>query len=232
MNASDIISLVNVVAQFTVAGVAIWAVLASLHANKKQIEENRRLATEERQHQSCPIIIPLGAIPHAMNDLGQVLYTQEPLSELKGNIQWGLQNSNARIQVMNIGTGPAFNIHCVLYGSDSAYENQFVSWNNGPIGHGTAETIYFRHPLQDEFYLERNDSIDGKHPLYYPFTGPNPNRAQACLTISYQDLFDNKLISIFDYTTDHRWVRVFVSIPSSPKIALDLKELNDLKESY
>src|SRR5215470_16836250 len=69
MSSADIIGIANVVAQFAVAGVAVWAVLASLHANKKQIasselqlskqiEESRRLATEERQHQSRPIIVP------------------------------------------------------------------------------------------------------------------------------------------------------------------------------
>jgi len=85
MSSSDsIISIANVVAQFAVAGVAIWAVLASLHANKKQIasseiqlskqiEESRRLATEERQHQSRPIIVP-------KNDISQMTATYYNLS--------------------------------------------------------------------------------------------------------------------------------------------------------
>src|SRR5579859_5903084 len=86
MNTTDIIGVANVVAQLVVAGVAVWAVLASLRANKrqieasdkqlkeqleaseaqiyKQIEENRRLATEERQHQSRPIIVPKKEISH------------------------------------------------------------------------------------------------------------------------------------------------------------------------
>lgn len=67
--------------------------------------------------------------------------------------------------------------------------------------------------------------------LHYPSTGQsNPNQAQACLTISYHDLFGNKLVSIFDYTPYHQCVRLFVSVPSSSKIALDLKELNDQKK--
>src|SRR6266566_9299767 len=123
-----------------------------------------------------------------------------------------------------------FNVHCVLYGYDNAYRNQFISWNNGPIGPGKDETIRSRHPDQGELWLDRNDSVDGEHTLHYPPAGPNPNQAQACLTISYQDLFGNKLVSIFDYTSYHEWVRVFVSVPSSPKITLDLKELNDRKK--
>ncbi len=232
MNTSDIIGVFNVVAQFAVAVVAVWAVLASLRANKrqiesgdrqlkeqikeseiqinrqiessdkqlqeqikeseiqiqKQIEENRRLATEERQQQSCPIIVPTKAIPHvpAVQVPGtqqQYLYTSE-VPPLKGNISWGLQFLSVPIEVSNIGTGPAFNVHCVLYGYDNAYSNQFISWNNGPIGPGKDETIRSRHPDQGELWLDRNDSVDGEHTLHYPPAGPNPNQAQACLTIS------------------------------------------------
>ena len=86
MNISDIIGIANVAAQVGVAVVAIWAVLASLRGNKKQIEasdrqlkeqiktselqiqqqieENRRLATEERHHQGRPIIVPKKDIFH------------------------------------------------------------------------------------------------------------------------------------------------------------------------
>ncbi len=150
---------------------------------------------------------------------------------MKGNINWGLQFYAVPIEVSNIGSGPAFNVHCVLYGYDNAYANQFVSWDNGPIGAGEKDkTISFHHPSQDEFRLDRSDSIDGEHTLHYLNGEPNPNKAQARLTISYQDLFNNNLVSIFDYTAYHQWSRVFVSMPSSPKIALDLKELNDQKK--
>lgn len=258
MSTTDYIGIAGVVAQLIVAGVAIWAVLSSLRANKgqieasekqltkqidasdlqlrRQIEESRRLATEERQHQSCPIIVPtkeIANVPAVQQQVPgaqqQYLYTSE-VPPLKGNISWGLEFSAVPLEVSNIGMGPAFNVHCVLYGYDSAFRNQFISWNNVPIGAGKDETILLRHPNQDELWLDRNDSIDGVHTLYYPHAGPNPNQAQACLTISYQDLFSNKLVSIFDYTPYHQWVRVFVSMPASPKIALDLKELNDQKK--
>src|SRR5207248_7703719 len=80
MNTTDYIGIAGVVMQLIVAGVAIWAVLASLRANKRQIEagekqlkkqidasdlqlrrqieESQRLATEERQYQSRPILVP------------------------------------------------------------------------------------------------------------------------------------------------------------------------------
>src|SRR6266699_6018443 len=253
MNTADIIGVFNVLAQ---VAVAVVAVVASLRANKKQIEssdkqlkeqikaseiqiqkqieENRRLATEERQQQSCPIIVPTKAIAKVPAEQvpgtqQKYLYTSE-VPPLKGNISWGLQFSAVPIEVSNIGMGPAFNVHCVLHGYDNGYRNQFISWNNGPIGPGKDETIQSRHSDQGELWLDRNDSIDGEHTLHYSPAGPNPNQAQACLTISYQDLFGNKLVSIFDYTSYHQWVRVFVSVPSSPQITLDLKELNDRKK--
>src|SRR5260221_13944090 len=112
MNTTDYIGIANVIAQLIVAGVAIWAVLASLNANKRQIaasekqlkkqidasdfqirqqiEENRRLATEERQHQSRPIIAPRGevlgnAITYISMETGmanEALYAQD------GRISW------------------------------------------------------------------------------------------------------------------------------------------------
>src|SRR6266566_9056968 len=103
MNTADIIGVLNVLAQVAVAVVAIVAVVASLRANKrqikaseiqiqKQIEENRRLATEERQQQSCPIIVPTKAIAKVPAEQvpgtqQQYLYTSEA-PPLKGNISW------------------------------------------------------------------------------------------------------------------------------------------------
>jgi hypothetical protein len=160
----------------------------------------------------------------------QYFYTAEA-PPLKGNISWALTFPDVPLAVSNIGMGPAFNVHCVLHGYENIAEYQFISWNNGPIGAGKDETMHLRHPRHRELWLDRNDSVDGEHTLHYPSTGQSsPNQALACLTMTYQDLFGNKLISIFDYTPYHEWVRVFVSMPSSPKIALDLKELNDQKK--
>src|SRR5258708_28481243 len=256
MSTRYILGLLNVIAKLIIAVGAIVAILASLRANRnqiesserqlkeqiaasdiqlnKQIEESRRVATEEHQYQSYPIIVPTKPIPNVPAEQvpgtqQQFLYTSEA-PPLKGNISWGLQFSSVPIDVSNIGAGPAFNVHCVLYGYDNGYMNQFISWNNGPIGQGKDETILYRQPFQGELWLDRSDSIDGEHTLHYLPAEPNPNQAQARLTISCHDLFDNKLVSIFDYTPYHQWIRVFVSTPSSPKIALDLKELNDQKK--
>ena len=160
----------------------------------------------------------------------EYFYTAEA-PPLKGNISWALTFPDVPLTVSNIGMGPAFNVHCVLHGYEDIYDYQFISWNNGPIGAGKDEIIHLCHPRHREFWLDRNDSVDGEHTLHYPSTRQsNPNQALACLTMTYQDLSDNKFVSIFDYTPYHEWVRVAISTPSSPKIALDLKELNDRKK--
>jgi hypothetical protein len=195
---------------------------------EKDREANQKQAQEDRQHQSCPIIVPTKAIYNVLVSNGSHLYSSEADPRLKGNIQWALPITSLPIEVSNIGGGPAFNVHGVLHGSSTNYDYQFISWNNGPIGNGKDEKLLFRHPFSNEFRLNQANSVDETHTLYYPFSNePTPNNAQARLTITYHDLFGNKLVSIFDYTVDHRWVRVFVSMPSSPKIALDLKELNE-----
>jgi hypothetical protein len=89
------------------------------------------------------------------------------------------------IEIGNIGGGPAFNIHGILHGSSNRYDEQFISWNNGPIGKEKDEKILFRHPFDMEFRLSQASSVNGEHTLYYPFyvNKPNPNDAQATLTL-------------------------------------------------
>lgn len=242
MNTTDIIGVVNAVAQFAVAGVAVWAVWASLHANKrqieaseiqinKQVEENRRLATEERQHQSRPIIVPEKEISHntvtyystETGKSNESLYTSEH------RINWSWPHE-IRLNVRNMGSGPAFNLHCVLYGSEDTCQSQFVSWDDGPIEEKSSIDIELIH--SSELRLFHNDSVDGKHPLYDKSLGSPSNPwiyRIACLTITYHDLFEKKHVSIFHYTLQHRWIHVATGeIPGKPP--LDLKELNDRKK--
>jgi hypothetical protein len=242
MNTTDYIGIAGVVAQLIVAGVAIWAVLSSLRANKdqidasekqlkkqidasdlqlrQQIEESRRLATEERQHQSRPILVPVGEI----TPVGPSLY------ESNGIIIWSYQG-NITLELQNMGGGVALNVHCILYGSGPMHTDQFVSWDNGPIGNNPIK-VQLEHPKQ--LHLEPKDFIDDGHPLYdtSPTSPSNPTEYRiACLTVTYHDLFEIKHVSIFNYTLEHRWVRVAIEkVPSlNGKPPLDLKELNDQK---
>ncbi len=242
MSSADIIGILNVVAQCIVAGVAVWAVLASLHANKKQIkaseaqitrqiEESRRLTTEERRHQSRPIIAPREEVFHNMvtyfnpetGKSSEDIYTSEQ------KINWGWQHE-IKIKLDNVGHGPAFNLHCLLYGNEPACQNQFASWNNGPIGAESPITIDLTHP--STLYLFHKDSLDGEHPLYDQSLNAPSNPALdriAWLTMTYQDLLGTKYMGIFTYTVQHKWLHITTKeIPGEHP--LDLKELNSQKK--
>jgi len=265
MNTSDWIGIANVVAQLAVALVAIWAVIASLHANKRQIqssdrqvkeqieasskqlkeqidasdlqvrkqtEESRRLATEERQYQSRPHLSPQKkVVGNAVTSISlEDGSASETLYAPDGKIDWSWQH-RIRITLHNMGNGPAFNIHSVLYGSEDANQSQFVSWDTGPIeGKGTSD-ILLAH--SSELQLFHSDSVDdGKHPLYDKSLNSSTNPwayRMACLTITCHDLFGKKFVSIFHYTLQHQWIHVATEeIYGKPP--RDLKELNAQKK--
>ncbi|HJT59179.1 MAG TPA: hypothetical protein VJ761_21915 [Ktedonobacteraceae bacterium] len=146
MSSADIIiGIANVLAQLAVAGVAVWAVLASLHANKKQIasseaqlskqiEESRRLAIEERQQESRPIIAPKKKVSHTTVTFisRETWQTDKSFYTPDKAINWAWEDS-IRICLHNMGNGPAFNLHALFYGPQASSHSQFVSWDNGPI---------------------------------------------------------------------------------------------------
>ncbi len=264
MNTTDWIGIANVVAQLVVACVAIWAVIASLRANKrqiqssdrqvkdqidasnkqlkeqikasdlqvrKQIEESRRLATEERQHQSRPHLAPRkevfgNAITYISMETGQ---SNESLYAPDGRIDWSWQHEIG-INVRNMGNGPAFNVHTLLYGSEDTNQSQFVSWNNGPIEEKGTIKILLAH--SSELQLFHGDSVDEKHPLYDRSLDSQTNPwsyRMACLTITYHDLFGKRYVSVFHYTLQHQWIHVATE-EISGEHPLDLKELNTQKK--
>lgn len=197
----------------------------------KQIEESRRLATEERQHQSRPILAPRkevfgDAVTYFSIENGK---PNETLYVSDGRIDWSWQHKIG-IKVHNMGNGPAFNVHSILYGAGDPCQSQFVSWDNGPIEE--KGTLDLRLTHSSELQLFHNDSVDGKHPLYDRSldspTNPWAYRI-ACLTITYHDLFRKKHVSIFHYTLQHQWIHVATEeISGEPP--LDLKELNTQKK--
>ncbi len=243
MSSADIIGIAGVIAQVVVAVVAIWAVWASLHANKKQITsseiqltkqiaESRRLATEERQYQSRTIIVPTKQIFQTTatsynmstgQSEGESLFTSDHV------INWAY-NHSIRIPLQNMGNGPAFNLHAILYGSGNTCHEQFVSWDNGPAEAKGPLDINLEHSM--ELRLFHDESVDGKHPLYdRSLNSPeNPWTYRiASLTLTYHDLFGKKYVSIYHYTLQHQWIHVATEeISGQPP--LDLKELNDRKK--
>jgi hypothetical protein len=221
--------------------VAVIVAIVAIHDNRKQTRDNwehtqqlaredrlhaQQLATDERQHQSRPIIVPIGEFETVSPYIarGNTTYKGDRL------VNWTYPDP-IQLELQNMGGGVALNVHCVLYGSESIHTYQFVSWDNGPIGDKPVH-VKFEHPKQ--FYLSPDDSIDGSQPIFdtSPNSPSNPVEYRiACLTITYQDLFDNKYMSIFNHTLDHQWLNVKIDkIPSlKGKPPLDLKELNNQK---
>lgn len=260
MSASDKIALaaaiaqaVGVLLQIAIAIIAIMAIRASLSANKEQIdaserqlreqirasetqvrqqiEENRRLATEERQQQSRPIVAPTDSISHNVmtyldpntGKASEDLYTSEK------RINWSWQYP-IKIEVRNMGNGPAFNLQCILYGQETTTQFQFVSWTNGPIEEKSSADIELEHP--SDLFLFQHDMVNGKHVLY-DTTSHSPTNSFflriARLTLTYHDLLGKKYVSIFHFTIEHKWIHVLTEeITSDPP--RDLKELNDQKK--
>jgi hypothetical protein len=181
--------------------------------------QSRELVREDRRYQNCPVIVPLENLKGPMG-----------LYDAKGNIQWTAEDP-IRVDMQNMGLGPAFNVHCVLYGPERLFQHQFVSWGNGPIRKD--KVIHFEHSRQ--FRLSRNDSIDGVYPLYDEspdsLSGSTIDRV-ARLTITYHDISGNRYVSIYDYTKEKKWIKVEIretpSIDGKPPI--DLKELNTLRQ--
>jgi len=205
--------------------VAIVAILQNRSQARDDWLHTQQLATEERQHQIRPIIVPVGEFTPSPATLGSALYQPNGIGiwTHQGKIELTLQN---------MGGGVAVNVHCVLYGPEGILTYQFVSWDNGPVGNNPVQ-ILFEHPKQ--LHLAPDDSIDGVHPLYdtSPTLSSNPIEYRiACLTVTYHDLFGIKHVSIFNYTLEHRWVCVTIGkIPAvKGNEPLDLKELNDQKK--
>jgi len=222
--ASNIIN--SVVALAALAAVVVSMV--AINENRKQRREDwlhaQQLATEERQHQVRPIIVPVG-------ELTPSAAAYAALYQSNGIVIWNLQDK-IKLTLQNMGGGIAVNVHCVLYGPEPIHTSQFVSWDNGPVGNNPVEFLC-EHP--DQLHLAPDDSIDGVHPLYNtdPTSSSNPIEYRiACLTVTYHDLFGIKHVSIFNYTLKHRWACVTISKipPVKENARLDLKELNDQKK--
>lgn len=198
----------------------------------KQIEESRRLAAEDRQHQSRPIIVPNGEVDETVVHYTDAV-TKEPkmgyIYTSEEKVDWSYPFP-IKIELHNMGNGPAFNIHCVFYGSENTSQSQFISWDNGPIAEKSTLMMELKHRF--ELRLFHGDSVNGKHPLYdMSLDSPSNPWAYriACLTMTYHDLFGKKYVSIFNYTLQHQWIHVITEeILGTPP--LDLKELNDQKK--
>ena len=225
--ATNIINSGVAIGTLILAIVAIVAILQNRSQARNDWLHTQQLATEERQHQIRPIIVPVGAFTSSTATGGSALY------QSNGIVIWNHQGK-IKLTLQNMGGGVAVNVHCVLYGPESIHTYQFVSWDNGPVGDNPVQVLC-EHP--EQLHLAPDDTIDGIHPLYNtsPTSSSNPIEYRiACLTVTYHDLFGIKHISIFNYTLEHRWVCVTIGKipPVKGNAPLDLKELNDQKKQW
>ena len=237
-SATNIISLLLVVVTVSLAIAAFRTIQVSRQEAQLDRRQNQKLALEawersqdlasqDRQHQSRPVIVPVGEFIATTPFI-----TRDDIHSTDGKVIWGYEGE-IQLKLQNMGGGVALNVHCILYGPEDPYNLQFVSWDNGPIG-ATENPVQVTCKHPQWLYLNPGDSIDGIHPLFDKSLDSPSNPAKdriACLTITYHDLFEIKHMSIFNYTLEHRWLCVKIDkIPSlNRKPPLNLKELNDQK---
>jgi hypothetical protein len=227
--ASNIINLFVAIGTIGAVIVALFGIWLNRRQARNDWLHAQQLATDDRQHQSQPIIVPKKEISHNTVTYSPPVPEEPNLYTSEHRINWSWPHE-IRLNVRNMGSGPAFNLHCVLYGSEDTCQSQFVSWDDGPIEEKSSTDVELIH--SSELRLFHNDSVDGKHPLYDKSLDSPSNPwiyRIACLTITYHDLFEKKHVSIFQYTLQHGWIHVATGeIPGKPP--LDLKELNDQKK--
>ena len=230
--AANIINLVVGISTF----LAVVVALGGIWLNRKQAREDwlhsQQQATEERKHQIRPIMAPEKEIFNksmTVKDSSTGKPVERQLYTSEGRIDWSWPYPIS-IDLRNMGNGPALNLHCILYGSEDINQLQFVSWDNIPVEAKSPIAVELKHP--SDLSLSHDDMVNGKHVLYdrSPGSPTDPWISRiARLTLTYHDLFGTKYVSVFHYTSEHRWIHVVTEeITGNP--ACDLKELNTQKK--
>jgi hypothetical protein len=241
--ATNIINMFIALGTFAAVGVALYATWRngkqarddwshSQQIAKDNWDHSQQQAIEVRKLQTRPIMAPDHEISHysvitfdpRTGKANKSLYTSEH------RINWSWPDS-IRIDLRNMGNGPALNVQCILYGAENITQSQFVSWDNMPVEAKSPIAVALKHPTSD-ILLFQDDRVNGKHVLYDNSldTPSNPWLSRiARLAVTYHDLFGTKYVSIFHYTIDHQWIHVVTEeITGNP--ARDLKELNMQKK--
>ncbi len=245
MDTALVTSIINSVVAVATLAVAIVAVIG-LRENRRLAREDwlhsQQLATVERQHQSRPIVVPVGELSHhtpdgqvdwspydtaseqAMDQIArQAAYSEGEYHSVSGATREHEQNTQQFI-LQNMGDGVALNVHSFLYGPQTGLGNQYTSWNNGPIQGRNGQPILYTHGAT---ILSEQITVDGTHLLY---DHSETHYRIARLTTTYHDLFGRRHVSIFDYIrrspTEHQWMHV----TTKSGIEYDLEELDNQRQ--
>ncbi len=230
--ATNIINSIVAIGTLSLAIVAIVAIFQNRRQARNDWLHTQQQATEDRKHQIRPIMAPEreifnSSVMETDQNTGKKVERQLYTSEQRINWSWPYP---IKIDLRNMGNGPALNLHCILYGNEDTNQSQFVSWDNKPVEARSPITMELKH--SSDLSLFHGDMVNGKHGLYdkSPDTPTNPWFSRiARLTLTYHDLFGTKYVSIFHYTVEHRWIHVVTEeITGNP--ARDLKELNMQKK--
>src|SRR5712692_3772363 len=133
--ATNIISIVIALITLGAVLVAIKAISENRIQAKDNWSHSQQQAKDERKHQIRPIMAPEKEIvnqsmmvndPNPRGRVDKQLYTSDQ------RIDWSWPHP-IRIDLRNMGNGPALNLQCILYGNEDATQSQFVSWDNMPI---------------------------------------------------------------------------------------------------
>lgn len=197
---SDTIQAIYVFLTLVIAIAAIYSINQSrkqsqdtLKAVYVQIDANKKQAQEALYAQNRPIIICMGFLnPIAMSSQ-HVAITLNNVGLAVATNAWG---------ILSFGAPPG------LYTPYSfAHPHIFVPNNSTEIAFNVAGKLTFK-----------NSEIEG-----YSFAPQKLNSIVyiARAIITYQDIFNNKYLSIFDYNTDYGWRQITLQ-----PIAYTLDEIN------
>lgn len=137
----DTLVATNIINSGVTIGTLILAIVAivAIFQNRSQARNDwlhaQQLATEERQHQSRPILVPVEELAPAtltVTEQGPGVVKLVGIHTADGLVNWSYPN-RVKLELHNMGGGVALNVQCILYGAEPLHSLQFIAWDNGPI---------------------------------------------------------------------------------------------------
>jgi hypothetical protein len=185
-----------VVTTLATVAIAIFAI-PTIQAYRKQVEIGQgqvRVSQEQQYNQFRPILYPGG--------LGDIV----DISNGPPHIKMGYQNQVIE-GLRNVGVGPAFNIYGIIFGRPYQTNppvppnERYVVWNYPALSPGEqGEKITLQ-----QFTNIKSDTTIAGFSLYVPDDIDHIGII-ARFTITYQDVFNRKHASIYDYQGQYGWI--------------------------
>ena len=206
---------------------AVWLGWLTRNLVKQSIADVRE-TREARYDQQRPVLLPSNG-GHALEVKHVLGYPAALYADLRAEL--------VTVNLANIGTGPALDVRGILCGPAPGDLGEVRSWRSFvfgvPIGSGEQQSIGIAQGGIDI----PGSALTGRQKKYTLYAPPLPDPSRlpdrvnpvivARLTITCRDIFGRKHASIFDYTSEQRWVSVdegfFPDIP---------RDLGDLEREH